>query len=1488
MPHLGKSHFSQFVSRECPRLLRFDLYDKDNHLERLTNRDGTAIPNPPPERLPNTLGRRVLALAGHERENQCYDELTAFFGHQVVRPAAGSVETLSLEGIIQRAEAGMFLIEAQYPIPQGYLETMDREGRVRTALANRPDPQFLAFDRARPDIIQVMAPEHWRRIQGSVQKIRRIAPTGEVFEIGADDLRLGLRVIDCKLAGSASKSHFAEIAYYGMTLAYWLEQTKVDGKPLAERFYVRSDSAIWPGTQGKSALVRHQQRAETSGLEPAVEDYLAALEEDLEFFPAEAFLHRLRRFFGQTLPEVLKPEDWRTLDWQVGEHCLGCDFLGFSWAGAGERGYWKVAAAGEGGQSCHCAVQAQREDNLSQLVGVTHGARKMLAHQQVSQVGALSKVLPDDPLFDSHQGLGAQRALISQRARLIGSGTAALVRESGSSAAVPRSVDIKITLVAEYDPGSTMTLALAWHVHCCAEKLTKEERNSLSTPKARVVFAETKDLACEAKILLEMLTDIYDGLQKVLAFDWSRKGRKIRDVTLQAYVWDQATHEHFRQVIGRHLGLLAEQDMMRHLCWLFPPDNVVQDASSVFMRSPVCVVGTPVRSLLAADIPFHYNIFRVAMLYNADNAGEETYYVNPEFNDPLSDHVPAERIHDFWDPESPEAFARNKTILDDTLRRKIAAIYTIAKRLVQDLSDTLVARAPSVEAIMGANQRGRADYGLCSDALVWLEHARLQKAATEFEVENIRAMQPREREAKFKSIRVVRLLPDQERIEALESLGIADAPHRLVFDVGPGSRDAKIKTSEFAWSLMPEDKLPLQHATLDFLSRESSVPPGLRMALDGLDSRRRYRKLMDACQVSVVAFSRMHGWIVLDPDDYNKVAGVPFLTLALREGWFAFASDPGTAGQGVVDPLAREFFVERLQKALQAIGNPPLARDRPLLNVSKVLELLKRQPGARGPKPTPPTPADDFLWNADAMAQEPAFGGLFTRAPGDLLETIGYHGLSGQQKNALRQALGKRLSLLWGPPGTGKSHTARSLLALLLALADRRGIPIRILISGPTWTAIDNVAVGLPGALATLGLEKRVVFRRLRSSSSEKDSVPKELQPYGCPTDYKHPDFQRLADRLGGAEGLTVVAATPVQVAKLVAQGRPRDDLARREMFDFLLIDEASQMDVGNAVLLFASLAFDAAVTVVGDHLQMPPIHPVPPPEGFESLVGSVYGFFRHYRGGHGIEPVMLDINRRSNQEIVEFVQTAGYGPEFKSAFPKQRMKLVGRLPTGAKAPALWPAHLAWTREWSAILDPRAPVVAVIHDDQVSSQKNLGEAHAAACLVTALWGRLAGLEGGPGPADGAPMDLRSFLTEGVGVVTPHRAQQSAVIEWLEKSLPRDPGFEFLYEAVDTVERFQGQQRVAMIASLGLGDRDQIRSEEEFLFSLNRFNVVASRARAKLILLISQSLIDHLPSDLDIMRQSGFIKHFCDGFLTHEKEIALPRFDSASRIVLKTR
>jgi superfamily I DNA and/or RNA helicase len=132
------------------------------------------------------------------------------------------------------------------------------------------------------------------------------------------------------------------------------------------------------------------------------------------------------------------------------------------------------------------------------------------------------------------------------------------------------------------------------------------------------------------------------------------------------------------------------------------------------------------------------------------------------------------------------------------------------------------------------------------------------------------------------------------------------------------------------------------------------------------------------------------------------------------------------------------------------------------------------------------------------------------------------------------------------------------------------------------------------------------------------------------------------------------------------------------------------------------------------------------------------------------------------------------------------------------------------------------------------------------------------------PLTGLPRDPKGFWEHADGVVTPHRAQMANIVAHLQTVFSdHDP--RAIWSAVDTVERFQGQQRDVIIASFGLGDPDLIRAEDEFLYSLNRFNVMASRARAKLIVFTTRSLVDHLAEDADVLEESRLLKCFAESF-----------------------
>lgn len=237
----------------------------------------------------------------------------------------------------------------------------------------------------------------------------------------------------------------------------------------------------------------------------------------------------------------------------------------------------------------------------------------------------------------------------------------------------------------------------------------------------------------------------------------------------------------------------------------------------------------------------------------------------------------------------------------------------------------------------------------------------------------------------------------------------------------------------------------------------------------------------------------------------------------------------------------------------------------------------------------------------------------------------------------------------------------------------------------------------------------------------------------------------------------------------------------------------------------------------------------------------------------------------------------AGYSERLHSSSPD--LALDFSEPIAIARPDNWPDSLYWT-SWSELLDPAYPAVSFVYQDVLSSQVNDFEADAVAALIWLLRGRLRNQllnecrpDGTFRPASDLLYQTQQFWNKAVGVVTPHRAQMAKVVNRLRQVFPNDPT-EQIYGAVDTVERYQGQERDVIVASFGIGDPDLIQAEEEFLYSLNRFNVLTSRARAKVIVLMTQSLLQHLSNDIQVLEESRLLKTYVESYCRNPQPISL--------------
>ena len=93
--------------------------------------------------------------------------------------------------------------------------------------------------------------------------------------------------------------------------------------------------------------------------------------------------------------------------------------------------------------------------------------------------------------------------------------------------------------------------------------------------------------------------------------------------------------------------------------------------------------------------------------------------------------------------------------------------------------------------------------------------------------------------------------------------------------------------------------------------------------------------------------------------------------------------------------------------------------------------------------------------------------------------------------------------------------------------------------------------------------------------------------------------------------------------------------------------------------------------------------------------------------------------------------------------------------------------------------------------------------------------------------------------------------------------------ELIDSAVVTVEKFQGGDRHTIIVTFGVGDADVIIGEETFLMQLERTNVAISRAMAKCIVVMPQTLAGHVPQDKKALETAHAIKDYVDEFCNQE-------------------
>lgn len=432
--------------------------------------------------------------------------------------------------------------------------------------------------------------------------------------------------------------------------------------------------------------------------------------------------------------------------------------------------------------------------------------------------------------------------------------------------------------------------------------------------------------------------------------------------------------------------------------------------------------------------------------------------------------------------------------------------------------------------------------------------------------------------------------------------------------------------------------------------------------------------------------------------------------------------------------------------------------------------------------------------------------------------------------------------LVQGPPGTGKSYTTAFAIWSRVQGAIAAGLPMRVMISCKTHAATDVLlrdVARVQEMLRRFQIRHRQLFARFIDERlldvpiyrfDGREGEHSGIQPLKVKS---HPlmDGKRASDALMGRDHV-VVGMTPGGNWKLINE-RWKDLFANR-FIQLVVLDEASQMSLPEAIMATLTLDLEGQLIVVGDHRQMPPIVQ-------HDWASEARRSFKQFAA---FESLYLALDRRvADEHKIKFAESFRLHRDMAEFLRREIYQQDGIEYFSRKAATISsPADSSGILE--AALGPE-PLTIVLHNEQGSQTSNRFEERLVSMLI-----------------EGLATERAIEPTTDIGVVVPHRSQRSALQERIPFLTARDPiSGEIRRSAVDTVERFQGDERRVVVVSLTESDPTFIRSTSEFLLDPRRLTVALSRAKEKLIVIASRSVFELIANDEVTFENAGLWKNF---------------------------
>jgi ATP-dependent helicase YprA (DUF1998 family) len=420
-------------------------------------------------------------------------------------------------------------------------------------------------------------------------------------------------------------------------------------------------------------------------------------------------------------------------------------------------------------------------------------------------------------------------------------------------------------------------------------------------------------------------------------------------------------------------------------------------------------------------------------------------------------------------------------------------------------------------------------------------------------------------------------------------------------------------------------------------------------------------------------------------------------------------------------------------------------------------------------------------------------------------------------------------------------------MAVAYLMARRRsGLPCRVLLTGFTINSIGNLLEGVEEKVRRYDASG---IPMLFCGSAPEEAFPESVETFAI---NRREDQDAVWERL--RQSHVIAGLTTWSLYRLISdceqQGREGPTLP---LFDLVCIDEASQMMVAQGLMALAGLQTGGRVIVAGDNQQLPPVQAMFDREiNGRQLGSSLYEFLKSANAPE----VRFEETRRMNRPLAVFGSREFYEDRFYPAadIADEQLRLKEN----------WRDGLS---EWQQIvLDPAYPVVILLHDGPAAGLENPFEQAISFELVQSFFSRMLPSEGQ------TELTPNVFWRERMAVITPHRAQNAALRSYFSNK-PWGVGC-----VVETVDRIQGKERDAIVASYTVADTEFAQAEGEFLFSRNRLNVTTSRARRKLVFIVSRRLFEVVPPREEVIDAAQTLRRFVFGAERVEGTLSLPDRD----------